>query len=136
MDGLIPARGAKGREVLDSAFLATYARRIEGRAKWSIVGHVLMGALVGFGLGSLAVEVKAFATAFTGAGINLAALFGRPPAVEAEAFFWVYLPWMAAAVMAVVWGGRGLAKSDEMRFQAQMALHVLKIQDTLKRFES
>lgn len=132
MDGLIPARG-KNREMLDSAFLMTYARRIEGRAKWMMTTHALWGALVGFGVGSMFVAVNGFIGMLTGPRMNLAALFGQAEPVVAEVAFYgipvVWIPVLAAFIGAVIWGARGLSKSDEMRFNAQMALHVLKLQE-------
>lgn len=132
-DNLIPARGgSKNRDAVDSAFLLRYAKRLESLSAWTITGHVLLGGLAGYGLGSAALAVKGLMGAFTGGMLNIAALMGQQPPVQAEAMIWVYLPWMAAAVGAIIWGGRGFTKSDEMRFQAQMALHLLRLQELVK----
>ena len=133
MDELIPARGGKNREMLDSAFLLKYARRIEGRAKWMMTTYALWGALVGFGVGSAFVAVQGFVRLLTGPRLSLGALFGQPEAVPVEAMVFglpvVWIPLLSAMVGAVIWATRGLGKSDEMRFNAQMALHVLKLQE-------
>ena len=135
MEGLIPARTIRGskRDAVDSTFLLKYARRMEMQSRWLAVTHGLIGAVIGFGLGSAALAVRGLVNAFTSTGINLANLLGQQPApAQTEAFVWLYLPWISASVMAVIWGGRGAMRSDDMRFQAQMALHLLRLQELVK----
>lgn len=132
-EGYIPARATKiARSPVDSAFLLRYARRLEALSGWTIAGHILVGMLVGYGLGTTIVAVKGLFQTFAGGMLNLAVLMGQQPPVQAETFIWTYLPLMAALVGAIVWGGRGFTKSDEMRFQAQMALHLLRLQELVK----
>ncbi len=130
---LIPARMNVRRDPLDSAFLQRYAQRREGRAKWMLTIYALWGGLAGFGLGSAFVAVWAWAQMFKGAGINIATLFGQAtqPVVEPMVYgiplYWI--PFMMAGVGAIVWGMRGVGRSDEVRFQAQIALHLIRLCD-------
>lgn len=134
MEGLIPARG-KSRELLDSAFLLAYAKRVGAQARWMMVVYALGGALVGFGVGSAFVAVSGFVAMLTGPRLNLAALFGQAEPAVTDVVLWgipaFWIPLLVAFIGAVIWGARGMSKSDEMRFNAQMALHVLKLQELI-----
>ena len=133
MEGIIPARVKGRKDAVDSVFLQRYARRMEMQAKWVALTHGLVGAVIGFGLGTMALAVRGLVNAFTHTGVNLAVLLGQQPAPEVEeAWVWTYLPWMCAGILAIMWGGRGAMKSDDMRFQAQMALHLLRLQELVK----
>jgi hypothetical protein len=124
VDGLIPARN-KSREMLDSVFLLKYARGIEQRAKWMPYTHGLVGGILGFVLGSVIVMVKHFMAG----GLMPVLTLMKPQEPQPEVFFWVYLPWLVAAIFAVLAGARGLGKAEDMRFQSQMALHILKLHE-------
>lgn len=136
MSDLIPARMNVRRDPLDSGFLERYARRLEGRAKWMLTIYALWGGLAGFGLGSAFVAVWAWAQMFKGAGINLATLLGQAPQPVVEPMIYgipvYWIPFLMAGVGAIVWGTRGVGRSEEVRFQAQVALHLVRLQDLVK----
>ncbi len=135
-DQFIPARMNVRRDAVDSVFLEKYAKRLEGRAKWMAALYALWGGFVGFGLGSAFVGIWAWAQMFKGAGINLAALLGHQPQPVVEPMIYgiplMWIPFVIAGIGAVLWGGKGVGRSDEVRFQAQMALHMIRLQDLVK----
>ncbi|RYG58488.1 MAG: hypothetical protein EON60_13070 [Alphaproteobacteria bacterium] len=136
----IPARMNVRRDPVDSAFLERYAKRLEGRAKWLAALYVLWGGFIGFGLGSALVAIFAWAQMFRGGGINLAALLGQQPQPVVEPMLYgiplVWIPLVMAGIGAVLWGGKGVGKSEDLRFQAQMALHLIRLQDLVKEQSS
>lgn len=132
MADLIPARWRNNREMLDSVFLLNYARRIEGRARWTLAWHVLLGALLGYGLGEMVLTLKDMFETMSGGMVALGQLLGRPEPVKAELWVWMYLPWLMAGIFAVLGGAKGMDKSDDMRFKSQLALHMLRLQQLVK----
>lgn len=132
----IPARMNVRRDPVDSVFLEKYAKRLEGRAKWLAALYALWGGFVGFGLGSLVVAIWGWAQLFKGGAMNLGALLGhqQTPALEPVLFGMpvMWIPVLMAVIGAVLWGGKGVGKSEDVRFQAQMALHMIRLQDLVQ----
>ncbi len=138
---LIPARMNVRRDPVDSVFLQNYAKRLDGRAKWLVAVYALWGGLLGFGLGSAFVAVWGWGQLFRGSAFNFGqVLLGQPvsPALEPVIFGLpvVWIPLLAAGIGAILLGGKGVGRSDEMRFQAQMALHMIRLQDLVKEQSS
>lgn len=127
MNAVIPARG-KGREILDSVFLYRYARRNEGRASWLVPAYALWGALVGYGL---ALAIIALMGMLASAVTLVPTMFVSQPLVVPTLPYLRYIDIILPCVFGVIWGMRGIGKADEIRFKAQMALHVLRLQEMI-----
>lgn len=131
MTTVIPSRG--GREMLDSVFLWRYARRYEGRARWIVPMYAVWGAVAGY---ALALTVIALMSMMASATAMIPPMFMTHPLIVPTLPYLGYVDIILPVVGGVLWGMRGMVRVDEIRFQSQMALHVLRLQELMMERQS